>query len=140
MSKYICILAYLFTKFSSQNIFLTQLDVASSQLLVTDNDFRDSDFRRQLTETVNSLLALKVIPVFNENDAISTRKAPYEVCSMPTFYILVQACVYFVYLFLEEQMLSCNAFSEPFLLVPCYFCDIKLNGFMSPSSCVYDST
>lgn len=56
----------------------TQLDVASSQLLVTDNDFRDSDFRTQLTETVNSLLALKVIPVFNENDAISTRKAPYE--------------------------------------------------------------
>ena len=57
-----------------------QLDVTSAQLLVTDNDFRDKDFRKQLTETVKSLLALKVIPVFNENDAVSTRKAPYEVC------------------------------------------------------------
>ncbi|XP_010263774.1 PREDICTED: delta-1-pyrroline-5-carboxylate synthase isoform X1 [Nelumbo nucifera] len=56
----------------------SQLDVTSSQLLVTDNDFRDPDFRMQLCETVKSLLALRVIPIFNENDAISTRKAPYE--------------------------------------------------------------
>lgn len=53
--------------------------MTSAQLLVTDNDFRDSDFRKQLTETVKSLLALKVVPIFNENDAVSTRKAPYEV-------------------------------------------------------------
>ncbi|XP_047251289.1 delta-1-pyrroline-5-carboxylate synthase isoform X4 [Capsicum annuum] len=56
----------------------SQLDVTSAQLLVTDNDFRDPDFRSQLNDTVNSLLSLKVIPIFNENDAISTRKAPYE--------------------------------------------------------------
>ncbi|KAJ4768595.1 Delta-1-pyrroline-5-carboxylate synthase [Rhynchospora pubera] len=56
----------------------TQLDVASSQLLVTDNDFKDPEFRNQLCHTVNTLLALKVIPVFNENDAVSTRMAPYE--------------------------------------------------------------
>ncbi|KAF7831029.1 delta-1-pyrroline-5-carboxylate synthase [Senna tora] len=56
----------------------SQLDVTSAQLLVTDNDFRDKDFRKQLTETVKSLLSLKVIPIFNENDAVSTRKAPYE--------------------------------------------------------------
>ncbi|CAL5203128.1 unnamed protein product [Lathyrus oleraceus] len=56
----------------------SQLDVTSAQLLVTDNDFRDRDFRKQLSETVKSLLSLKVIPIFNENDAVSTRKAPYE--------------------------------------------------------------
>ncbi|XP_073009048.1 delta-1-pyrroline-5-carboxylate synthase 1-like [Typha latifolia] len=56
----------------------SQLDVTSSQLLVTDSDFKDSEFRRQLSDTVNALLGLRVIPVFNENDAISTRKAPYE--------------------------------------------------------------
>ncbi|KAF3334076.1 Delta-1-pyrroline-5-carboxylate synthase [Carex littledalei] len=56
----------------------SQLDVASSQLLVTDNDFKDPEFRNQLCRTVNTLLSLKVIPVFNENDAVSTRKAPYE--------------------------------------------------------------
>ncbi|URE49798.1 Amino acid kinase family [Musa troglodytarum] len=54
------------------------LDVTSSQLLVTDSDFKDPNFRMQLCQTVKSLLALKVIPVFNENDAISTRRAPYE--------------------------------------------------------------
>ncbi|KAL8552028.1 hypothetical protein ACS0TY_000910 [Phlomoides rotata] len=56
----------------------SQLDVTSAQLLVTDNDFRDPDFRKQLNETVKSLLSLKVVPIFNENDAISTRRAPYE--------------------------------------------------------------
>jgi delta-1-pyrroline-5-carboxylate synthetase len=56
-----------------------QLDVASAQLLVTDKDFRDPEFRAQLSETVANLLTLRVVPVFNENDAVSTRKAPYKV-------------------------------------------------------------
>ncbi|XP_061996317.1 delta-1-pyrroline-5-carboxylate synthase isoform X1 [Rosa rugosa] len=56
----------------------SQLDVSSAQLLVTDSDFRDKDFRRQLNDTVKSLLSLKVVPIFNENDAVSTRRAPYE--------------------------------------------------------------
>lgn len=55
--------------------------MTSAQLLVTDNDFRDPDFRKQLNEAVNSLLDLKVVPIFNENDAVSTRRAPYEVFS-----------------------------------------------------------
>ncbi|XP_052175141.1 delta-1-pyrroline-5-carboxylate synthase-like [Diospyros lotus] len=58
------------------NLF-SQLDVTSSQLLVTDNDFKSQEFRSQLSQTVNSLLALRSIPIFNENDAISTRRAPY---------------------------------------------------------------
>ncbi|KAL2492348.1 Delta-1-pyrroline-5-carboxylate synthase A [Abeliophyllum distichum] len=56
----------------------SQLDMSSAQLLVTDNDFRDLECRRQLNETVKTLASLKVIPIFNENDAVSTRKAPYE--------------------------------------------------------------
>ncbi|KAF5802349.1 putative glutamate-5-semialdehyde dehydrogenase, Glutamate 5-kinase [Helianthus annuus] len=56
----------------------SQLDVTSSQLLVTDNDFKNEDFREQLCQTVDSLLDLRSIPIFNENDAISTRRAPYE--------------------------------------------------------------
>ncbi|CAM6121374.1 unnamed protein product [Calypogeia fissa] len=54
------------------------LDVASAQLLVTDIDFQNPDFRAQLSETVLNLLSLRVVPVFNENDAVSTRKAPYK--------------------------------------------------------------
>ncbi|KAM0873422.1 hypothetical protein ACQ4PT_038057 [Festuca glaucescens] len=60
------------------DMLFTQLDVSSSQLLVTDSDFENSNFRERLRETVESLLELRVIPIFNENDAISTRKAPYE--------------------------------------------------------------
>ncbi|KAL0555599.1 hypothetical protein IC582_009549 [Cucumis melo] len=56
----------------------SQLDVTSSQLLVTDSVFSDTGFRQQLSETVNALLDLRVIPIFNENDAVSTRKTPYE--------------------------------------------------------------
>ncbi|KAF3449074.1 hypothetical protein FNV43_RR09798 [Rhamnella rubrinervis] len=56
----------------------SQLDVTSSQLLVTDAFFSNEAFRKQLSDTVNSLLALRVIPIFNENDAVSTRSAPYE--------------------------------------------------------------
>lgn len=59
--------------------FSVQLDVTSSQLLVNDGFFRDAGFRKQLSDTVNALLDLRVIPIFNENDAVSTRKAPYEV-------------------------------------------------------------
>lgn len=62
-----------------------QLDVTSSQLLVTDNVFKNEGFRKQLSDTVNSLLNLRVIPVFNENDAVSTRKAPYQVCNYFAF-------------------------------------------------------
>ncbi|XLR19113.1 hypothetical protein HN51_065790 [Arachis hypogaea] len=54
-----------------------QLDVTSSQLLV-NGFFRDAGFKKQLSDTVHSLLDLRVIPIFNENDAVSTRKAPYE--------------------------------------------------------------
>jgi len=68
---------------SNDELLVMQLDVSSSQLLVTDSDFENPNFRERLRETVESLLDLKVVPVFNENDAISTRKAPYEVCAVP---------------------------------------------------------
>lgn len=60
------------------DVLFNQLDITSSLLLVTDNDFHNENFRDQLVGTVNSLLASKVVPVFNENDAVSTRCAPYE--------------------------------------------------------------
>jgi delta-1-pyrroline-5-carboxylate synthetase len=76
----------LFVSFCNLELLALQLDVSSSQLLVTDSDFENPKFREQLTETVESLLDLKVIPIFNENDAISTRKAPYEVCKCVSYH------------------------------------------------------
>lgn len=48
----------------------------ASQLLVTPRDFRDPNFKVNLRETTEELLSVsRVIPVFNENDAISDRSA-----------------------------------------------------------------
>ncbi|XP_020264751.1 delta-1-pyrroline-5-carboxylate synthase-like [Asparagus officinalis] len=70
--------AYEVLKDEEKRSLYDQLDVASSQLVVTDSDFKDPGFRMQLIDTVNSLLNLRVVHVFNENDAISTRRAHYE--------------------------------------------------------------
>lgn len=61
-------------------------DVTQAQCLVTDNDFRGKDLKRQLKETVEHLLSLNTIPIFNENDAVSTRTDPYEVLYIVLFY------------------------------------------------------
>ena len=45
-----------------------------AQLLVTPRDFRDPSFKANLRETTEELLNMaRVVPVFNENDAISDR-------------------------------------------------------------------
>jgi hypothetical protein len=68
---------------SNVELPVIQLDVSASQLLVIHSDFENPNFRERLRETVESLLDLKVVPIFNDNDAISTRKALYEVCVVP---------------------------------------------------------
>eukprot|EP00891_Asterochloris_glomerata_P004462 jgi/Astpho2/4462/Aster-00071 len=40
-------------------------------VLVTSNDFTDPEFKDNLCGTVEDLLSMNVVPVFNENDAIS---------------------------------------------------------------------
>ena len=54
---------------SNVELPVMQLDVSSSQLLVTDSDFENPNFRERLRET-ESLLDLKVVPIFNDNDAM----------------------------------------------------------------------
>ena len=57
------------------------MDMQAAQVLVTSQDFSDADFRKNLSITVEDLLAANVVPVFNENDAISSR--PQSVSSVP---------------------------------------------------------
>eukprot|EP00958_Prasinococcus_capsulatus_P016895 scaffold1894_cov368-Prasinococcus_capsulatus_cf.AAC.2 len=45
---------------------------------VTDEDFKNDDFRTALRQTVEDLISVGVVPVFNENDAVSTRTTPLE--------------------------------------------------------------
>ncbi len=49
------------------------MDMQAAQVLVTSKEFDDPEFRRNLSVTVDDLLAANVVPVFNENDAISSR-------------------------------------------------------------------
>ena len=57
------------------------MDLQASQLLVTPRDFRDENFKVNLRETTEELLSVsRVIPVFNENDAISDRSLD-KVCA-----------------------------------------------------------
>mmetsp|Transcript_5877 Transcript_5877/g.10585 ORF Transcript_5877/g.10585 Transcript_5877/m.10585 type:complete len:392 (-) Transcript_5877:206-1381(-) len=53
------------------DLLFSHMDLACSQLLITRNDFLNSEFRAGLKQTVDHLLKMNVIPVFNENDAIS---------------------------------------------------------------------
>ncbi len=55
------------------------MDLQAAQVLVTNNDFNDPAFKANLVATTEELLALNVVPVFNENDAISC-SALQEVC------------------------------------------------------------
>ncbi|KAL5991726.1 Delta-1-pyrroline-5-carboxylate synthase [Asimina triloba] len=58
-SQLLSVLAGLFVVYMQSLDDIIILDVTSSQLLVTDRDFMDPDFRTQLRETVNSLLDLR---------------------------------------------------------------------------------
>lgn len=52
---------------------LGMMDLQAAQVLVTSNDFADASFRQNLKATTEDLLNLNVVPIFNENDAISSR-------------------------------------------------------------------
>ena len=49
------------------------MDLQAAQVLVTSNDFTEPTFRENLAATAEDLLSMNVVPVFNENDAISAR-------------------------------------------------------------------
>ena len=57
------------------------MDCQAAQVLVTSNDFADADFRKNLSATTEDLLSMNVVPVFNENDAISSRTTAEVVSS-----------------------------------------------------------
>jgi len=52
----------------------TQYDVATSQLLVTSYDFTSPDRRRNIQYVLSQLLALGIVPLVNENDAVSANQ------------------------------------------------------------------
>lgn len=48
-----------------------QYGIICAQVLVTKNDFKDRNTLNHLRETLDELLRMDVIPIINENDAVS---------------------------------------------------------------------
>ncbi len=51
-----------------------QYDVATSQLLVTAFDFTSPERRKNITYVITQLLSLGIVPIINENDAVSANQ------------------------------------------------------------------
>lgn len=61
-------------QFEMMNLYsslFNQCDVAASQILVTQSDFTDTIRLENLTYSVERLLSLGIVPIINENDAVS---------------------------------------------------------------------
>ena len=72
-----CAAAAQHTLMSLYETMFTQFDVATSQLLVTSSDFTSPDRRRNINYVLSQLLALGIVPLVNENDAVSANQG-YE--------------------------------------------------------------
>eukprot|EP00873_Tetraselmis_striata_P019719 jgi/Tetstr1/439983/TSEL_003049.t1 len=55
---------------SLYDLLFSHMDLSCSQLLVTRNDFLGTSFKTGIRETVDHLISMKIVPVFNWNDAI----------------------------------------------------------------------
>src|SRR6185312_17144384 len=59
------------------NLALQSTGLLGSQVLLTAGDMKDSTRRRNLQNTLKELLAWKVIPILNENDAVATEEIKF---------------------------------------------------------------
>jgi delta-1-pyrroline-5-carboxylate synthetase len=57
---------------------LSDKNVVSAQVLVTDIDFQDPDRRRSIEQALLNMLERGIVPIINENDAITTRTTKYR--------------------------------------------------------------
>ena len=62
----------------------TSYDVATSQILVTSNDFTSLERRRNIQYVISQLLAMGIVPLINENDCVSANQG-YAVHTDQTF-------------------------------------------------------
>lgn len=69
-----CAAAGQFGLMNVYNMMFDQRDLSASQLLLTQHDFQDAGRLKNLAYCVENLLALGVIPIINENDAVSANQ------------------------------------------------------------------
>lgn len=69
-----CAAAGQFEMMNLYNALFAQCDIAASQLLVTQADFQDAQRLNNLKYAVDRLLSLGMVPIINENDAVSANQ------------------------------------------------------------------
>jgi delta-1-pyrroline-5-carboxylate synthetase len=69
-----CAAAGQFEMMNLYNALFAQCDVAASQILVTQSDFQDAQRLNNLKYAVDRLLSLGIVPIINENDAVSANQ------------------------------------------------------------------
>lgn len=69
-----CAAAGQFEMMNLYNALFAQAEVTASQLLVTQSDFTDPSRLKNIIYSVERLLSLGIVPIINENDAVSANR------------------------------------------------------------------
>lgn len=69
-----CAAAGQFDMMNLYNALLTQMEVNAAQVLLTEGDFRNEEHLNNLHYSIERLLSVGIIPIINENDAVSANR------------------------------------------------------------------
>ena len=69
-----CAAAGQFEMMNLYNSLFSQMDASAAQVLLTEGDFRDEDHLNNLHYSIERLLSVGIIPIINENDAVSANR------------------------------------------------------------------
>ena len=67
-----------FELMSLYSSLLSPKGVTASQILLTQNDFQDDEHLKNLRYAIDRLLSLGIVPIVNENDAVSLLQSPED--------------------------------------------------------------
>ena len=73
-----CAAAGQFEMMNLYNALFSQMEISAAQVLLTEGDFRNQDHLSNLHYSIERLLNLGIIPIVNENDAISANRGYTE--------------------------------------------------------------
>eukprot|EP00580_Thalassiosira_gravida_P005273 CAMPEP_0201652928 /NCGR_PEP_ID=MMETSP0493-20130528/44725_1 /ASSEMBLY_ACC=CAM_ASM_000838 /TAXON_ID=420259 /ORGANISM="Thalassiosira gravida, Strain GMp14c1" /LENGTH=795 /DNA_ID=CAMNT_0048129455 /DNA_START=128 /DNA_END=2515 /DNA_ORIENTATION=- len=73
-----CAAAGQFEMMNLYNALFSQMEESAAQILLTEGDFRDEEHLNHLHYSIERLLSAGVIPIINENDAVSANRGYTE--------------------------------------------------------------
>lgn len=73
-----CAAAGQFEMMNLYNALFSQMEISAAQVLLTEGDFRNQEHLSNLHYSIERLLSLGIVPIVNENDAISANRGYTE--------------------------------------------------------------